>query len=293
MNTFEIKNGIEHIGLRLLYQVGLSKTVSDYLYKKVHGSNINFINPQMLDEKLMVLKHTAYWKNPLISQCADKAGVREYVRNKECEEILTELFGIYDSVEEIDWDTLPNQFALKCSHGCKMNIIVDDKSKFNKNQVFAQLKKWQQEKFGYQTGEWQYLSIKPKIICEKYYGTKTGEFPVDYKMFCMNGQVVCTLVCSERETGKLRLTFMDNEWNRMNIDTEKLDDSYILPKPKNFNTMLYYARILAKDFPFVRVDFYEYDDHILLSELTFTPAFNCMSYISDEGQKILGEQLII
>lgn len=287
------KQQFERILMKTLYHIGLAKEVSNYLFVKNHGKRINYRNPQMLDEKLMVLKHTSYWNNPLVSKCADKYGVREYVTAKGCPEILTELVGkqVYDSVDDIDWDTLPNQFALKCTHGCKMNIVVDDKCKFEKQEVFIQLKQWQKEKFGYQTGEWQYLRIPPRIICERYYGAVNGVLPVDYKLFCMNGRVVCTLVCSERESGKLKLVFMNNEWKRIEIDSEHIDGQYVISRPRRFEDMKRYAEILSKEFPFVRVDFYEYGDQIVLSELTFTPALNCMTYITDEGQILLGNEL--
>lgn len=295
MNFREIKKNIETMAMKGLYICGQSKAVSNHLYKKVYGKKINFTNPQTLNEKLMVLKHTKYWKNPDISRLADKYAMREYVRNNGCEEILTELVGgkIFDSVDDIDWDSLPEQFALKCTHGCKMNIIVDNKSSVNKENVFAQLKKWQKERFGYQTGEWHYLNIQPRIICEKYYGAVDGSFPIDYKMFCMNGKVICTLVCSERETGELKLIFMDNHWHRLPIDTEALPEQYQQNKPESFEQMKCYAERLSKPFPFVRVDFYEFKGKVLLSELTFTPAFNCLSYINDEGQRLLGSMLEI
>jgi hypothetical protein len=296
MNSYLLKNFLQKEIYKWLYRCGKSKWVSNDIYRRIYGTDINWDNPVTLNEKLMVLKHKKFWNSPpqrLISQCADKYNVRIYVRDIH-PELLTNLVnkGIYNSTNEIDWNLLPNQFALKCTHGCKMNIIVSDKSKVDQNNIYNQLNKWQRQKFGYQTGEWQYLFIEPRILCEEYYGNSDGAYPIDYKLFCANGKIICTEVCFEREKG-LKVLFMDNNWNRLYIDKANLSDKYVISEPSQFNKMKEYAIDLAKPFKFVRVDFYEINGKIKLSELTFTPAFNCISSINQKGQILLGEQLQI
>lgn len=280
---------------KFLYHAGLSKAVSNIIYKKVFGRSINWKHPNTLNEKLMVLKHGVFFQNPLISQCADKVRMRDYVREKGCEEVLTELLekGIYEYPEQIDWEALPKRFALKCNHGCKMNIIVPDKALADKDLIYKQLRMWQQKVFGYTSGEWQYLSIKPLIICEHYYGYVDGRFPIDYKFFCLNGDVACIEVCSGREKGHAQYLFMDRNWNRLYIDSGNYGDDCISEQPKHLNQMIHYAEVLSADFPFVRVDFYECEGKVILSELTFTPSFNCIRSMTEEGQIMLGNRLRI
>ena len=285
----QIKKRIETEYLKMMYYIN-PKAVSNYLYRKNYNKKIDFKNPKTLNEKLMILKHSTYWKNQKISDLADKWLVRKYVEEQGFPEILTEIYAIYNNCDEIDWDSLPDKFALKLTHGCKMNIIVDDKSKFNKEEVFKKLRKWQREKFGYQTGEWHYLKIEPKIICEKYYGTPEGEYPIDYKVLCIKGKPVCTLVCMDRKNGTKRI-FMDNNWKKMNICADNIAEEFVIKKPSGFEKMKEYAEKLSDGFPFVRVDFYEFEGKVLLSELTFTPAYCCMSSLNSEGQTMLGDML--
>ncbi len=278
---------------KLLYLLGMKKTVSNLIYFRTYGKKINWNNPVTLNEKLMILKHNDYMNNPLVVKCADKVGIREYVHSKGCDEILTELCGegVYSNVSEIVWEQLPNQFALKCSHGCNMNIIINNKSRFDKEEVFKQLKYWQSIRFGYENGEWHYLDIEPRILCEKYYGSENGRFPVDYKLFCMNGIVRCIEVCTEREKGHAQYVFMDCNWNRLFIESSYVDKEYLPGRPSSLEKMIQYARVLSSDFPFVRVDFYEFDKQVVLSELTFTPAHNCIQSINNNGQNLLGKFL--
>ena len=103
---------------------------------------INLKHPQTLDEKIQWLKFNTYYQNPLITQCADKYAVREYVEKCGCGEILNELYGVYDRVEEIPWDTLPNQFVIKWNFGCGQNLIVFDKSKLDIEDAKRKLNDW-------------------------------------------------------------------------------------------------------------------------------------------------------
>jgi hypothetical protein len=220
--------------------------------------------------------------------------MRKYVQEVGCEELLTELLldEVYKKPEDIVWENLPERFALKCTHGCKMNIIVDDKATADKKNILLQLRLWQKEKFGYRTGEWHYLSIEPRIICEKYYGAEDKSYPTDYKIFCLNGKPNCIEVCTNRKNGT-NIIFMDMNWNRIYIDSASLSDNYVIPKPEKLEKMSEYAERLSAPFPFVRVDFYEVEKELLLSELTFTPAHNVITSITEEGQILLGQKLSI
>ena len=128
----------------------------------------NLKKPITFNEKTTYLKLNNYSKNDLVVKCADKYEVRKYVEDKGYSKLLNELYGVYDNFDEIDFEKLPNKFALKCTHGCAYNIICSDKSKFNKEEARKKVNKWMKEKYGYATTELHYTKIKPKIIIEKY-----------------------------------------------------------------------------------------------------------------------------
>ena len=147
----------------------LNPTVAGKIvFFKNHHRKIDYKNPTILDEKLLAISANEYYKNPLITKCADKYAVREYIEEKGLGCILNELIGVYDNTDEIDWNALPNQFAIKCNHGSGYNIVVTNKADFNKDEVFAKLNYWLEEDYSIISAEHQYHEIPRKIIIEKY-----------------------------------------------------------------------------------------------------------------------------
>ncbi len=252
----------------------------------------NLKNPKSFNEKTTWLKMNKYNNDLLVSKCADKYLVREFLGKNDCKEILNELYGVYNTFEEIDFNKIPNKFALKCTHGCGYNIICNDKKNFDINEAKNRVKKWMNEKYGYATTELHYTKIKPKIIIEKYLCDENDKMPIDYKFYCFNGKVVCILVCSEREE-KLKLNYFDKNWNVLNYAKEKWTGKKQIERPKNLEKMIEYSEKLSKEFPFVRVDLYNDNGKIIFGELTFTPACSCAPYYSKEGNLELGKKLIL
>ena len=250
----------------------------------------NIKHPKTFNEKTTYLKLYKYSNDGLVVKCADKYEVREYVKNQKYESILNELYGVYDNFDDIDFDKLPNKFALKCTHGCAYNIICSDKSKFNKEEARKKVNKWMKEKYGYATTELHYTKIKPRIIIEKYLCDESGKMPLDYKLYCFNGKVKCVLVCSERESN-LRLSYYDLNWNRLPYEKKCWSSSVDIEKPANLDKMIKISEALSKDFPYVRVDLYNDNGEIIFGELTFTPACCCAPYYSELGDNELGEML--
>lgn len=230
-----------------------------YFFKFKKRINLN--NPKTLDEKIQWLKLNTYLGDPLITQCADKFAVREYVEKSGCGEILNELYGAYDKVEDIPWDELPNSFVLKWNFGCGQNLIVRDKSKLNIVDAKKKLGKWYSihDTFYLPYSEMQYKGITPKLVCEKLIETEDGDLPVDYKLYCFNGRPDCVLVCAKR--GHMRhgaeYYFFDKDWKlkRYNKRGKAAPPGFTLPKPNNYELLFDYASKLSKSFPFVRADF--------------------------------------
>lgn len=250
----------------------------------------NLKNPKTFNEKTTWLKINDYAKNELAILCSDKYNVRDYVKEKGCSEILNDLYGVYETFDSIDFNKIPNQFALKCTHGCAYNIICDDKEKFNINEAEDKVNNWMKEKYGLATTELHYTKIYPKIIIEKYLCDSNGKMPIDYKFYCINGKVNCILVCSERED-KLKLSYYNNNWERLNYEKAEWSSSVEIEKPKKLDKMIEYAEKLSGDFPFVRVDFYNDNGKIIFGELTFTPACCCAPYYNNYGNEELGKML--
>lgn len=249
-------------------------------------------NPMNLNEKLFWLSR--YWRNPLIVKCADKYRVREYIKEKECEDILNELYAVCEKGEQIDFANLPSKFVLKCNHGCHMNIICEDKEHFDTDWAVKQLNKWLKVKLFSRGVEWQYKEIEPKILVEKYLEGRDGKM-TEYQLFCFNGEPSFFLVRND-----LRKSKIDNEgtefavsytldWKRVYMRKNEERYDIDLPKPVNYQKMIDYASRFAQDFPHVRVDFYEVDDRLVFGELTFSSHGNHLSNYKDEYIVSLGK----
>jgi len=241
-------------------------------YKKL----LSFKNPITLDEKLQWLKLNYYDGNKLISQCADKYTVRNYVEKQGCGNILVNLLGVYDNASDIDWDSLPNKFVAKWNFGCGHNLICTDKSQLDFVKATKTLDDWKKEskKFFKWGAEMQYKTIVPKLIIEEYIETDDNLAPVDYKVYCFHGEPFCMLTCTGRESGHPKFYFVDKEWNLLRLNKTGLEapEGYSPYKPNGYEKIFQYAKILSKDFPFVRADFYIEKERVYFGELTFSPA---------------------
>ena len=260
------------------------------VHYKVTGDLLNLKRPISFNEKLQWLK--LYWHDPLILICADKYEVYNYVKENGDPSILNNLIAVYDKAEDIVWEDLPEKFALKCTHGCGYNIVTADKSSLDSLDVIEKMRVWLKEIFGESSLEYHYAKIRPRIILEEYIENKEGLLPLDYKIYCFNGVAKLVLVCSERDDG-LKLDFFDLEWNRLNIGYKKNESDKEIVKPSCFYEMTKHAEMLAKPFPFVRVDFYDKDGIPILGELTFTPAANMANYYNEYGKRYLGDLLVL
>ena len=227
-------------------------------------------HPKRFTEKLQTYK--LCYRNPLMTQCADKYDVRHYVEEKGMKNILIDLYGIYNKVDEIDLEQLPNSFVAKLTDGTGGQdvFIVEDKNKLDKD-IF---KSFFNERFGKKDvnpgREWSYRNIgSSRIIIERLLEEEDGL--IDYKFFCFNGEPHFLYVISGREMGQIaKLGIYDREFNKLPVyRCDELKDEKILEKPRNYDEMLRIARKLSEDFPHVRVDLYNINGKIYFGELTF------------------------
>lgn len=264
-----------------------------YQYKYITHHKLNLKNPIRYTEKLQYLRLYVYPKMPLVSKCASRDGVREYLKEKGLEQYLVPIYGIFDHFEDIDFNKLPNQFVMKCTHACAFNEIVLDKSKINIDELRKKFNKWLKTDYGKKTVERHYSNIKPRIIIEKYIG-ELDNLPREYKIHVFNGKARSLYVVTGRKK--------DIRYNNYYIDWTPFDGSqfngwkktdYPLEKPDNFDEMVNLAETLAKEFPFVRVDLYNINGKIYLSEMTFTPAKGTLILDDDQCDFEMGKWLDI
>ncbi|MEI0611471.1 ATP-grasp fold amidoligase family protein [Brachyspira pilosicoli] len=234
------------------------------------GYELNLDDPRTFNEKIQWLK--LYNHDPLITKCADKYLAREYIKEKVGEEYLIPLLGVWDNPDDIDFDSLPNQFVLKVNWGTAQNIIVKDKSKLDIEKTKEQLKNWLDpfENLYYKTFEWQYKNIPPKIICEKYIKNNTTENLIVYGVYCFNKKPYFIHTITDAHTNMDKCNIYDINWNKIDLVYIFDNTDYEISKPKNLDIILSLSKILSEDFNHVRVDFFCANDLIYVGELTFT-----------------------
>lgn len=278
----------------------LTKHISDelmlkILYRITLGEKLNFSIPTTFNEKLQWYK--LYYRDDLMTLCSDKYLVRNYVEKKGLSHILTPLYGVYNNADEINFDELPNECFIKCNHNSNGNILWRKDKQMNVYKIRKKLNKMLSNNAFYSSREWSYKNIKPRIICEELLKTKDPNGLVDFNFFCFNGQpkLVMYNIGLSNDAGEHAIghrAVFDENFNPLDIKTSmKPLDVEKIKKPKNYEEMLNYAKILSEPFPFVRVDFFYVDGVIRFGELTFYSAGGYGKFEPQKWQYILGEML--
>lgn len=257
-------------------------------YRSVFGKKLDLNNPQTYNEKLQWLK--LYDRNPEYTKMVDKYEAKEYVASIIGKEHIIPTLAVYDSVEDIDFDVLPDQFVLKCTHDSGGVVICKDKSKFDKDAAIKKLKRGLKQNFYLQNREWPYRNVKPRIIAEIYMEDKSGELN-DYKWFCFNGEPKSVFIATDRftEGEETKFDFYDSEFNHLSFTNGHPNATRPLMKPAGFEEMKALARKLSKGIPHVRVDFYEVNRTILFGELTFFHWSGFVKFKPEEWDMTFGE----
>lgn len=269
-----IPGRLETLFFKTLTRISPALNTKTY-YRRKFGKKLELKDPKTFNEKILKLKLEDYNSNPVVKQCADKYLVRDYIEKLGCRELLVPLIAAYDSPDKIDWESLPDRFAMKWNFGCGFNIICNDKSKLHKETVIEQMKKWGgQSDYYLSHSEMQYKDVEKKIIVEEFLDAGKDKLPEDYKFYCMNGKCKTILVCKDRVIGKkAKYFFMSPEWTMFPYSREAIENpNEEIPKPNSIKEAIDYAEKLSAAFPFVRVDLYIIGEKIYFGELTFTPA---------------------
>ncbi len=262
-------------------------------YKVQTGHECNFVDPQRFTEKIQWMK--LYGFSELETKLADKYLVRDWVEEKIGKEYLIPLLGVWETVEEIDFNKLPSSFVLKGNHGSKMNLIVRDKKELDINETRIILEDWLKENFAFCLGgfEMQYLNIPRRIIAEQLMTDRKSKDLNDYKFHCFSGKpYYCEVIC-DRSLNE-SIDFFDMEWVHQDFVDEpaesQIKNAATRPnKPSCFDEMICVATKLSAGFPYVRVDLYEVDGKVYFGEMTFTPAGGADRFTPDSADYDLGK----
>jgi hypothetical protein len=256
-------------------------------YREQYQRELNLDNPRAFSEKLQWMK--IYDRNPLYTILSDKYAARHYAAERIGNDYLPMLFGVYDSSQEIDWKSLPDQFVLKANQGSRRNIFCRDKRKIDIRSVSQQLDTWLKQNYYYNGREWSYKDVQPKIICEEYLQGESSLGLADYKFFCFNGKVKLIQVDVDRYIDHKRAIF-DPYWNLQPFTMNHPLPDKVIPRPSNLDEMAGIALTLADGFHFIRVDLYSFSGHIYFGEFAIYPEAGFPHIVPAEYDFTLGKE---
>lgn len=254
-------------------------------YQKSHGQLPNLIRPQTFNEK--VLHRMLFDRRMLLTQLADKAAVRSFVRSRLGEGLLPQLYYLTTHPQTIPFDELPQKFVVKPTHGSSWVSIVRDKTTVDRELLIKTCLLWLSVSFYEITREWVYKNIRPRIIIEQFIDDGTGNTPNDYKLFVFDGKVEMIQVDVNRFTDHQRRLYRPS-WDRLPVLFKYEDISGDVPAPPHLAEMIAAAETLGADLDFIRVDFYDTLDRLYFGELTTTPECATGCFRPREFDHILG-----
>lgn len=266
------------------------KIFIEKLYEKRLGKKPDLKHPKTFTEKCNWLK--LYNRKPEYTIMVDKLAVREYIKDKLGENYLVPLIGVWDNANDIDFDSLPEKFVLKCNHASSV-VVCTEKKSFDIENAKKHLSDELATDYYKQKREWPYKNVKRKIICEQFMENTNGDELVDYKFFCFNGEPKLVMLNSNRfgEDG-LKTDIYDINWSHMDMSVGHYPQvGDVFNKPKQFDEMVQASKLLSKDIPFVRVDFNVWNQKMYFGELTFFDAAGYEEYHPSEYDRIMGDWL--
>ena len=259
--------GFSRISKYLSFLDDKSFTRIQFLYKFKRLPRLN--HPITFNEKLQWLKLN--YRDPLITKCANKSTVREYVCNQYSGDILIPQIAEFSTGTDFKLSEMPKQFVMKAAHASGWNYICNGKNPADECNIRSLIDCWLKEDFSSLGREWVYRDSRRVIVCEEFLDGGEGQVPRDYKIFCFHGIPRFVQVDYDRFDGHAR-TLYDMNWAQIPCSLEYplgLDESG--KPPSSFVEMIEIAKRLAAPFPFVRVDLYEAHGRPWFGELTFFP----------------------
>ena len=278
------------------------KKAMDMKWNRFYRKKFPWKNPRTLNEKLTWLEamsDTSKW-----TEYSDKYEVRKYIESLGLKDILTECYGVWDHAEDIDFDSLPDKFVVKCTHDCESTIVVHDKNKMDKKEVIEFLDKHLAVRYGYDSCEPHYISINPRVMAEKLIEMEdSSDFSsktlVDHKIRCIDGKAQYDMVCYDRPLG-IGTGGEHTVYDLYNIQTWEPMRQYLdypgtvyknVPRPENLEEMIKIAEKIAQGFLQVRVDLYNVKGKIYFGEMTFFACSGMYHWFTPEFQLMIGDRI--
>lgn len=260
-------------------------------YYLLLGKRLNLKKPESFNEKLQWLKLND--RNPIYPIIVDKVQVKGYIEKLVGSKYIIPTIGSWDSFDQIDFDELPEQFVLKCTHDSGGVVVCEDKATFDREAAKKKIEKSLKHNYYYVGREWPYKNVKPRIMAEPLmHDDVMGEL-VDYKIQCFNGKPDNVLVCYDRKSGNTKYRYFSTDWKflRYCVWDEKTPKDFSFPQPEALDEMLQLARILSKGFPELRVDLYYINKKVYFGELTLYSNSGMDADLTDEADLELGRKL--
>ena len=277
-----------------LGHLGLLNWIPDELYCRmvfqgVFGYKLDLEKPQSFNEKIQWLKLND--RKDIYTTMVDKDAVKSYVGQIIGTDYVIPTIGIWEKPEQIDFQKLPDQFVLKCTHDSGSIVICHDKRTFDYQSAEKKLRYFLGKNSYWSGREWPYKNVPPRIIAEPYLKDSEAKEIIDYKVHCFNGEPRVVLVCQDRfsENGMTE-DFFDTSWNHLNVRrAEHGNAEKSIQRPEKLDEMLKLSRLLSGNIPFLRVDFYVIDGNVYFGELTFYPASGLQKFIPETFDLRMGE----
>lgn len=261
-------------------------------YRAVFGSEPDLKDPKTFNEKMQWLK--LYHRKQRQINMVNKLTVKDAVSQAIGRRHVTETYGAWPSFDRIDFEMLPDAFVLKCTHDSGGIVICRDKNTLDMEAARKKLEKALKTDYYLKSREWPYRYVKPLIMAEEYLESGDGGDLKDYKFFCFNGKPEFVLVCADRFNGSgLKENFYDLDWNLMELTRPAHGNGPAVKRPETLEEMAGYAAMLAKDEPFVRVDFYDVDGRVYFGEVTYFPASGFEPFAPEGWDEKLGSMITL
>ena len=258
------------------------------MYRAIMGKKLNLTCPKLFNEKLQWLK--LYDRNPLYTSLVDKFEVKKYISDKIGEKYVIPTLGIWDNFDEIDFDKLPNQFVLKCTHDSGTVVICKDKASFDVEYAKRKINNRMDFNYYYLWREWPYKDVKPRIIAEQFMQDRDYETLNVFKIFNFNGEPKIIQTIQNDKTENETIDYFDTDWNLLELKQNFPNSKTPLQRPETLNEMLNVARVLSKNTaPFIRTDFYEINGKVYFSEFTFYSDSGFAKFTPESWEISLGE----
>lgn len=258
-------------------------------YRLRAGKRLNLKNPVRYNEKLQWLK--LHDRDPLYPILVDKASAKSWAAGKIGPDHVVQTLGSWDTFDDIDFESLPTQFVLKCTHDSEGVAVIKDKSVVDLVSMKDKFDQALKQNFYYIGREWPYSMVRPRIIAEEYLEDSTSKELADYKFFCFDGEPKALFVASGRNSGHTKFDYFDVNFERLNLRQKYPNSDASIARPKTYDQMVECARSLSAGIPHARIDFYEVNGWLYFGELTLYHFSGFVPFEPDEWDFVFGSWL--